>query len=142
MITRVIARYVRTSPRKTRKVIDLIKGLSVVKAQIILGAINKRPSDYIKRLLHSAIDAADKRFSVGISDLYISSVRVDGGPMLKRYRAASMGRATMIKHRTSHIILELDKIKRPEKKETKETPKTKPKKKKETVSKKTVKSRR
>ena len=128
MMIRVIARYVRTSPRKTRKVIDLIRGVSVVKAQIILEAINKRPRDYIKRLLHSAVDAADKRFSVGVSDLYISSARVDGGPMLKRHRAASMGRATMIKHRTSHIILELDKIKRQEKKEIIETSKTKVKK--------------
>ena len=142
MIIRVVARYVRTSPRKTRKVIDLIRGVSVVKAQIILEAIDKRPRDYIKRLLNSAIDAADKRFSMGISDLYVSSVRVDGGPMLKRFRAATMGRATMIKHRTSHIILELDKIKRQEKKLTTETPKTKVKKKKVTVSKETVKSRR
>jgi len=114
MLTRAIARYIRVSPRKTRKVIGLVRGLNVVKAQAILDTIDKRPKIYIKRLLHSAVDSADKRFSIAPSDLYISSIKVDQGPMVKRFRAASMGRATMIKHRTSHIILELEKIKRPE----------------------------
>lgn len=115
MITRVVARYVRISPRKTRKVIDLIRGLPVVKAGVILDHVEKRPTIYIKRLLRSAVDSVDKRFHVPPADLYISSIRADQGPMLKRYRAASMGRATMIRHRTTHIILELEKIKRPEK---------------------------
>ncbi len=141
MISRAIARYIRTSPRKTRKVIDLVRGLPVVKAQIILGSINRRQTVYVKRLLHSALDSADKRFSLSASDLFISSIRADAGPMLKRYRAASMGRATMIKHRTSHIILELDKIKRIEKKVV-EPEKPKARKKKVSVAKKTTKSRR
>ncbi|NQV04675.1 MAG: 50S ribosomal protein L22 [Candidatus Omnitrophica bacterium] len=141
MISRAIARYIRTSPRKTRKVIDLIRGLPVVKAQIILASVNKRPTVYIKRLLHSALDSAEKRFSLSPSDLYISSIRADGGPMLKRHRAASMGRAMMIKHRTAHIVLELDKIKRIEKKVV-ETEKPKAKKKKAVATKKPAKSRR
>jgi len=120
MVTKAIARYVRVSPRKTRKVIDLIRGLPVVKAEAILDVISKRPRLYIKRVLHSAVDSADKRFSIAASDLYISSIRADQGPMLKRYRAASMGRATMIKHKTTHIFLELDRIKRVEEKATRE----------------------
>ena len=128
MITRAIARYIRVSPRKTRKVANLVKGKPVVKAEILLDTIGKRPSIYIKRLLHSAIDSADKRFSVSAGDLYISSIKADQGPTLKRYRAASMGRATTIKHRTTHITLELDKIKRPEKKVTEQPAKAKSKK--------------
>ncbi|MFC1666831.1 50S ribosomal protein L22 [Candidatus Omnitrophota bacterium] len=126
MVTRAVVRYIRISPRKTRKVIDLVRGLPVVKAEIILDTINKRPSLYIKRLLMSALDSADKKFSLSSADLYISSIRADQGPMLKRYRAASMGRATMIRHRTTHIALELEKIKRPVKKivETEKVKKT------------------
>lgn len=120
MVTKAIARYIRISPRKTRKVIDLVRGLPVVKADAILDVISKRPTLYIKRLLRSAVDSADKRFSIVASDLYISSIRADQGPVLKRFRAASMGRATMIKHRTTHIFLELDRIKRIEEKTTKE----------------------
>lgn len=116
MVARAIARYIRISPRKTRKVVDLVKGLSTVKAEVILNTVNKRPALYIKRLLRSALDSADKKHSLSPADLYISSIRADQGPMLKRYRAASMGRATMIRHRTTHLILELDKIKRPVKK--------------------------
>ncbi len=116
MVIKAIARYIRISPRKTRKVIDLVRGLPVVKAEAILTTLNKRPTLYIKRLLHSAVDGADKRFSISPANLYISSIKADQGPMLKRFRAASMGRATMIRHRTTHITLELGEIKRPEKK--------------------------
>lgn len=119
MISRAIARYIRVSPRKTRKVIDLIRGLPVVKAEAILEHVNKRPTLYVKRLLRSAVDSADKKFNLSPSDLYIVSITADGGPMLKRYKAASMGRATMVRHRTTHITIELDRIKRPEKAEKK-----------------------
>lgn len=118
MLTRAVARYVRVAPRKTRKVIDLIRGLPAVKAEAILDTIEKRPAVHVKRLLRSALDSADKRFHVSSSDLYISLIKADQGPMLKRYRAASMGRAAMVAHRTSHITLELDRIIRPGKKDT------------------------
>ncbi len=113
MVTRAIARYIRVSPRKTRKVIDLVRGMPVVKAEALLETLQKRPCVYIKRLLSSAIDSADKNSHLSPADLRISLIKADQGPMLKRYRAASMGRATMIRHRTSHITLELDRIKRP-----------------------------
>lgn len=120
MITRVVARYIRVSPRKTRKVIDLIRGLPVLKAEAILDFTNKRPTGYVKRLLKSAVDSADKKFNIAPSDLYISSIRADQGPTLKRYRAASMGRASMVRHRTTHLSLELEKIKVQVKKTAKE----------------------
>lgn len=113
MVTRAIARYIRISPRKTRKVIDLVRGMPVVKAEALLKTLQKRPCVYISRLLSSAVDSADKNSHLSPADLRISLIKADQGPMLKRYRAASMGRATMIRHRTSHITLELDRIKRP-----------------------------
>ncbi|MBU4312900.1 MAG: 50S ribosomal protein L22 [Candidatus Omnitrophica bacterium] len=117
MVTRVIARYIRISPRKTRRVANLIKGMPAVKAEALLDTIEQRPRIYIKRLLRSALDSADKKAHLSPADLYISSIKSDQGPSLKRFRAATMGRASMIKHRTTHITLELDRIVRPVKKE-------------------------
>jgi large subunit ribosomal protein L22 len=116
MITKASARYIRISPRKTRKVMDLVRGMSVVKAEALLGNLPKRPCLYIKRVLKSAVDSADKRFHIPASSLYISLIKADQGPIIKRFRAASMGRASEFLHRTSHIIIELDKIKVFEKK--------------------------
>lgn len=111
MITKASAKYIRISTRKTRKVMDLVRGMSVVKADALLDNLNKRPCLYIKRVLRAAVDSADKRFHIPAANLYISLIKADGGPLIKRFRAASMGRATEILHRTTHIILELDKIK-------------------------------
>lgn len=110
MVTRVFARYIRISPRKTRKVANLIKGLPAVKAGALLDVIEKRPAVYIKKLLNSALDSADKKAHLSPADLYIKSIKADQGPTLKRFRAATMGRATQIKHRTTHITLELGRI--------------------------------
>ena len=116
MVTKASAKYIRISTRKVRKVMDLIRGMPAVKADALLNNLSKRPCLYIKRVLKSAVDSADKRFHVPASSLYISLIKADQGPLIKRFRAASMGRATEILHRTTHIILELDKIKVHEKK--------------------------
>ncbi|OGW71989.1 MAG: 50S ribosomal protein L22 [Omnitrophica bacterium GWA2_41_15] len=123
MITKASAKYIRISTRKVRKVMDLIRGMPAVKADALLNNLSKRPCLYIKRVLKSAVDSADKRFHVPASSLYISLIKADQGPLIKRFRAASMGRATEILHRTTHIILELDKIKVHEKKAAIETEK-------------------
>ena len=111
MITKASAKYIRISTRKTRRVMDLVRGMNVVKADALLDNLSKRPCLYIKRVLRAAVDSADKRFHIPAANLYISLIKADGGPLIKRFRAASMGRATEILHRTTHIILELDKVK-------------------------------
>jgi large subunit ribosomal protein L22 len=116
MLTKSSAKYIRISPRKTRKVMDLVRGMSVIKADAILSNLSKRPCLYIRRVLKSAVDSADKLFHVPASSLYISLIKADQGPIIKRFKAASMGRASEFLHRTSHIMIELDKIKIPEKK--------------------------
>ena len=62
MITRASARYIRISPRKVRKVMDLVRGMNVIKADALLSHLSKRPCIYIKRVLRSAVDSADKLF--------------------------------------------------------------------------------
>lgn len=109
MIAKAQARYIRITPRKFRQIIPLIKGRNPEEAIAVLTNVKKRASEYAIELLKSAIANA-KRLHQGIdvSDLYISNILANCGPSLKRYRAASMGRASPILKRTSHILVELD----------------------------------
>ena len=110
MISKAKAKYIRTSPTKARLVIDLIKGKTVDEANAILDTVNKGASSSIKKVLNSAFSNANfnKQEKYLSKDVIISQIKVDGGPMLMRYRAATMGRATPIRHRTAHIYLELE----------------------------------
>ncbi len=108
MVTRAVLRYVRITPRKFRQIIPLVKGKNPEEAVSILAGVKKGASKYGIDVINSAINNAKRMQGVEISDLFISSFIANGGPMLKRFRAASMGRASMIKKRTSHITVELD----------------------------------
>ena len=108
MISKASVSHVRISPRKVRYVIDLIRAKSVAQAQVILSGSPRRARDIVQKLLNQALDAAQKNSQVGAKDLRISKILADGGPSMKRFRAATMGRANRIKKRTSHIQLELD----------------------------------
>lgn len=108
MIAKAVGRHIRVSPRKTRLVADLVRGKSVDEARAILMNVSKRSRVYIEEILESAIANATQNPDIKPKDLYISKITVDGGPILKRYRAGSMGRVMMVRHRTSHILIELD----------------------------------
>ena len=110
MITRAVLRYVRITPRKFRLVIPLVKGKRAEEAIGILSSVKKNASKYAIDVISSAINNTKRMQGIEVSDLYISNLVASGGPMLKRFRAASMGRAGMIKKRTSHITVELDLI--------------------------------
>ena len=110
MITRAVLRYVRITPRKFRLVIPLVKGKRAEEAIGILSSVKKNASKYAIDVISSAINNTKRMQGVDVADLYISNLIANGGPMLKRFRAASMGRAGMIKKRTSHITVELDLI--------------------------------
>ena len=119
MIAKAQLRYIRISPRKFRQIIPLVKGKKAEEAVAILMSVKKKASLYAIDLLKSAIANAKRIQAVDSSRLYISRLAASGGPMLKRFRAASMGRAGMIRKRTSHIVVELDAFKTEEiKKET------------------------
>ena len=107
MIVRAEAKFLRISPRKVRQVIDLIRHKDVPVAEGILFNINKRPKEYLIKILKSAVaNAKVKGFNSG--QLYISKIICNPGPSWKRFKAAAFGRAAPIKRRTSHIRIELD----------------------------------
>jgi large subunit ribosomal protein L22 len=108
MVTRAVLRYVRISPRKFRLIIPLVRGRSPEEALAVLMSVKKKASIYAIELLKSAIASAKRKQGVDLEKLYISRMTADCGPTLKRFRAASMGRASSIRKRTSHITLELD----------------------------------
>ena len=108
MVTRAVLRYVRITPRKFRQIIPLVKGRNPEEAIAILTGVKKGASKYGIDIIKSAMNNVRRMQGVDIADLRISNLIANGGPMLKRFRAASMGRASMIKKRTSHITVELD----------------------------------
>jgi large subunit ribosomal protein L22 len=125
-IAKAYARYIRVSPRKTRQIINLIRGQSLTYAFALLASINKGAKIYVEKVLKSAASNAKQNPAVNPEELFISKISADNGPMLKRYRAAAMGRATMIRHRTTHLCVELAQpIVKQTKKEKKKTVKVK-----------------
>ena len=114
MISRAIARYVRVSPRKTRYVLDTIRGRGVEDAFAILSNTNKGAAFYIRQVLKTALDSAIKKTNntADASNLFISKATADGGPSLKRWKAGSMGRGMPILRRTAHILIELDMVRK------------------------------
>lgn len=98
-------KYARIAPRKTRYVMDMIRGKSVNEALNILQSSNRRAAPLIKKVLHSAVANATSTGSEG--QLMIERAVVDGGPTLKRFRPGPMGRAMRIRKRTSHITISL-----------------------------------
>lgn len=107
MIVKAQGRFLRISPTKVRQILELISQRDVTTALAILANLNKRPKEYLIKLLNQAIaNAKVKGFSA--QQLYISRAICNVGPVWKRYKAAAFGRATAIKKRTSHIRIELD----------------------------------
>ncbi|MFZ5590512.1 MAG: 50S ribosomal protein L22 [Bacillota bacterium] len=102
---RAIARYLRISPRKARQVIDLIRGKSVREALAILRYTPKKASAMISKVVKSAAANAENNHEMNRDNLYIAACYVDEGPTIKRYQARAMGRADILRKRTSHITV-------------------------------------
>lgn len=100
-------RYLRMSPRKTRLVVDLIRGNDIDRAKRKLQFSDKKASGHILKLLNSAIANAKSNFST-TSGLYIKKIFVDQGPTYKRFRPRAKGMTSPINKRTSHITIILD----------------------------------
>ncbi|MFC1658504.1 50S ribosomal protein L22 [Candidatus Omnitrophota bacterium] len=107
MIVKAEGKFLRISPVKVRRVIDLLRGKDATIARSILSNIKARPKDHLKKILDSAIANAKVK-GFGAEQLYVSRVVCDGGPTWKRYKATAFGRATLIRRRTSHIRIELE----------------------------------
>ncbi|MBX4200528.1 50S ribosomal protein L22 [Candidatus Parcubacteria bacterium] len=111
MQVKVQLNNLRTTPRKSRQVIDLIRNKSVAQARALLEFTVKRSSEPVLKLLNSAVATAVNDLKLEESNLTIFAVTVDEGPKLKRSFPMSRGRAYPILKRTSHITLILSEIK-------------------------------
>ena len=98
-------KYARISPRKVKIVLDLIRGKDVGVAMAILQNTPKSASEYLIKLLGSAIANAENNFGMDVSKLYVSECFVCPGPTLKRIMARAKGSADRILKRTSHVTI-------------------------------------
>ena len=98
-------KYLRISPRKVKIVLDLIRGQSVGAATAILTQTPKAASEPVLKLLKSAAANAENNHDMDPEKLYVSSCYVSPGPILKRIRPVSKGRAYRINKRTSHVTI-------------------------------------
>jgi len=105
MEARACARYVRVTPMKARRVVDLIRGLPTDEAQAVLRFAPQAASEPVGKVLDSAIANATNNHSLDPNDLFVSEIYVDEGPTMKRFRPRARGSASRIRKRTSHITV-------------------------------------
>ena len=98
-------KYVRTTPRKMRRVVDLIRGQHVEEARRILRFSPLGASRDVEKLLNSAVANAEQSPGIVGENLLVSRAWVDEGPTLKRFRPRAYGRAARIRKRTSHVTV-------------------------------------
>jgi large subunit ribosomal protein L22 len=101
------ARYVRIAPRKARLIADQVRGLHIEKARALLQFSPRGAAEDIHKLIDSAAANAENNHDLIGDEMRVSSITVDEGPTLKRFRPRAMGRATPIHKRTSHIAVAL-----------------------------------
>jgi large subunit ribosomal protein L22 len=105
MKAQATARYVRQSPFKVRRVLDLVRGLPVDEARVVLEFTNRRATEPIMKTLNSAVANAEHNLALDADELFVSEAYANEGPTLKRYRPRARGRATQIRKRTCHITI-------------------------------------
>ncbi len=110
MLIEAKLKYTRTSPRKVRLVADLIRGKKVSEAETLLQFTIKSSAEPILKLLKSAIANAEHNFNLKKENLYIAEIKVDGGPIIKRFRPRARGSAFPIQKKTSHISISLKEV--------------------------------
>lgn len=107
MESRAILRYARITPRKAQKVVNLIRYKSAGDALIFLRFMPYRGARFVEKLLKSAMANAEQKKAVNPEAMRIVKAYVDQGPVMKRLETRAMGRANIIRKRTSHITLVL-----------------------------------
>ncbi|MDZ7642368.1 MAG: 50S ribosomal protein L22 [Desulfurivibrio sp.] len=108
MEAKALARNIRISPQKARLVADLVRGKQVETALSTLRFMPKKGARILRKVIESAVANASQNESVDVDSLYVKTIYIDGGPMLKRIRPMAMGRAGRILKRSSHITVVLD----------------------------------
>lgn len=110
MEAKAIARHIHQSPRKIRKTLNSVRGLKVSEALNHLHFSTEKASGIIEKTIKSALANYSSRKNESNIDpdlLNLKEAYVDGGPVMKRFRAASMGRASRLRRPTSHITIVL-----------------------------------
>jgi ribosomal protein L22 len=106
-VVKARARYVRVAPRKARLIADQVRGLHIESARALLQFSPRGAAQPIHKLIDSAAANAENNHDLVGDEMRISSITVDEGPTLRRFRPRAMGRATPIMKRTSHIAVAL-----------------------------------
>ncbi len=101
------AKYVRISARKMRLVADTVRGKQIADAQAALAFSTRAAARVIGKVIASAVANAENNHDMSRDNLFISSIFVNEGPTLKRYRPRAMGRAGQIRKRSSHVTVTL-----------------------------------
>jgi large subunit ribosomal protein L22 len=100
-----ILKYVRLSAQKGRLVADQVRGLPVARALEILQFSPKKAAGHVRKVLESAIANAEHNEGADVDELKVATIKVDGGPTLRRFHARAKGRGARILKRTSHITV-------------------------------------
>jgi ribosomal protein L22 len=106
-VVKASARYVRIAPRKARLIADQVRGMHIEKARALLQFSPRGAAQPIHKLIDSAAANAENNHDLIGDEMRVSSITVDEGPTLRRFRPRAMGRATPINKRTSHIAVAL-----------------------------------
>ncbi len=101
-------KHARVGEQKARLVANLVRGKNVDEALKTLTFLNKKTAVLLKKLIESAVANADYKKTVDLDKLYVKTLTVDQGPVMKRWRPRAQGRATGVRKRTSHINVVLD----------------------------------
>jgi large subunit ribosomal protein L22 len=105
MKVRAQNKFVRQSPYKVRRVLDLVRGLPVEEAEHVLRLTNRAAAGPIFKTLQSAVANAEHNHALDAEDLVVAEAYADEGPTLRRFKPRARGRATRIDKRTSHVTI-------------------------------------
>ncbi len=108
MRVRATGRFIRTSPRKTRLVVDLVRGKPVKEALDILRFTNKGVAGEVAKVVKSAAANAENNYQLDPDNLYVAEIYADDGPTLKRVRFGPRGRVHRYLKRMSHVTVVVD----------------------------------
>ena len=106
-VVKATAKYVRVAPRKARLIADQVRGMHIEQARALLEFSPRGAAEDIHKLINSAAANAENNHDLVGDEMRITTITVDEGPTLRRFRPRALGRATPINKRTSHISVAL-----------------------------------
>jgi ribosomal protein L22 len=106
-VVKASAKYVRVAPRKARLIADQVRGMHIEQARALLQFSPRGAAQDIQKLINSAAANAENNHDLVGDEMRITTITVDEGPTLRRFRPRALGRATPINKRTSHISVAL-----------------------------------